>query len=111
MQSDAVANKLAFVENDFAVINADHGPQFVVQELLPAAFDILGEPNPVADREHDLLPLKHAKNPCLVKPQPLLDAILSDNDTFLLTSKNLPLFAAFKTLFSDSPPNGALGDL
>ena len=51
MQSDAVADKLAFVENDFAVINADHGPQLVVQELLPAAFDILGEPNPVADRE------------------------------------------------------------
>jgi hypothetical protein len=65
MQSDAVANNPAFVENDFAVINANHGPKLVVQELLPAAFDIFGEPNPVADREHDLLPLKHAKIPRL----------------------------------------------
>jgi hypothetical protein len=109
MESDAVANKLAFVENDFAVINANHGPQLVVQELLPAAFDILGEPNPVAHREHDLLPLKHAKIARLVKRQPLLDAILSDNDTSLLTSKDFPLFAAFKTLFFDSSVNSSLG--
>jgi hypothetical protein len=46
----------------------------------------------------------------LVKRQPLLDASLSDNDTSLLTPKDFPLFAAFKTLFSDSSPYGALGD-
>jgi len=80
--------------------------QLVVQELLPAAFDILGEPNPVADRERDLLPLKHAKIARLVKRQSLLDAILSDNDISLLTPKDFPLFAAFKTLFSDTPQWG-----
>jgi hypothetical protein len=61
MQSDAIANDLSFVEYDPALINADHGPQLVVQELLPAAFDILGEPNPVAAREHDLLPTAQRK--------------------------------------------------
>jgi hypothetical protein len=66
-------NKLAFVENDFAIINADHVPQLVVQELLPAVFDNFRESDPVVDREHDLIPLKHAKIARLVKRQPLLD--------------------------------------
>jgi hypothetical protein len=46
--------------------------------------------------------------PCLVKRQPLLDAILSDNDTSLLTPKDFPLFAAFKTLFLNSAANSSL---
>jgi len=36
-------------------------------------FDILGEPDPVPDRERDLLPLKHAKLPRLVEWQLLLN--------------------------------------
>ena len=56
MQSGAVANNLAFVEYDLALINADHGPQLVVQELLPAVFDVFREPDPVADRERDVPP-------------------------------------------------------
>jgi hypothetical protein len=34
MQSGAVANNLSFVEYDLSIINADHGPQLVVQKLL-----------------------------------------------------------------------------
>ncbi len=111
MQSDAVVNKLAFVDNDFAIINADHGPQLVVRTCCPAVFDIFRESDPVVDREHYLLSLEHAKIARMVKRQPLRDAILSDYDTSLLTPKDFPLFAVFKTLFSDSFPNGALGDL
>jgi hypothetical protein len=82
---------------------ADHGPQLVVQELLPAVFDVFSKPDPVADRERDLLPLEHAELLRLVKGQLLLDAILSDEDGSLLTTKDLPLLAAFKTLFSRKP--------
>jgi hypothetical protein len=64
MQSGAVANNLAFVEYDLALINADHGPKLVVQELLPAMFDVFRETDPVAHRERDLLLLEHAKLNC-----------------------------------------------
>jgi len=36
MQSGHGANNLAFIEYDLAVINADHGPELVIEELLPA---------------------------------------------------------------------------
>src|ERR1700761_6346972 len=58
MQSAPIANKLAFIEYDLAIINADDGPQLVVQELLPAMFDILGKSNPVTDCDADLLSLE-----------------------------------------------------
>jgi len=77
---------------------------------VPAAFDILGEPNPVADREHDLLPLKHAEIPRLVGWQLLLDAVLSDDDGSLVPAKDFPLFTAFKALFLDSSANSSLGN-
>jgi len=51
MQSGAIANDLAFVEYNLAIVNADHGPQLVVEELLPAVFDVFREPDPLADRE------------------------------------------------------------
>ena len=35
--------------------------QLVVQELPAAVFDIFSEPESVADRERDLVPLEHAK--------------------------------------------------
>jgi hypothetical protein len=74
MQSGAVANDLAFVQYDLALINADYGPQLVVEELLPSVFDVFREPDPVADRERDLLPLEHAEIARLIKWQLLLDA-------------------------------------
>jgi hypothetical protein len=57
----AVANSLALVEYDCALINAEHVSQLVVRELSAALFDIFSEPDPVADRERDLVPLEHAK--------------------------------------------------
>jgi hypothetical protein len=36
MQTDPIVNKLAFIEDDLAIIKADNDPEFVVQELLPA---------------------------------------------------------------------------
>jgi hypothetical protein len=51
-------------EYDLALINADHGPKLVVQELLPAMFDVFRESDPVAQRERDLLLLEHAKLNC-----------------------------------------------
>src|SRR5271166_2273877 len=35
MQGGAVANNLALLEYDLALIDADHGPQLVVEELCP----------------------------------------------------------------------------
>jgi hypothetical protein len=49
MQGGAIANNLARVEYDLAFINAEHCPQFVVEELVPAVFDVFREPDPVAD--------------------------------------------------------------
>ena len=69
MQSGTVANNLAFIEYDLAFINADHGPKLVVQELLPAVFDVFSEPDTVADRERDLFPLEHAELAGLTKRQ------------------------------------------
>jgi hypothetical protein len=102
MQSGAVANDLAFVKYDLALINANHGPQLVVEDVLPALFDVFREPDPVADREGDLLLFEHAELPRLVKWQLILDAIFPDNDSSLFAAKHLPLLAAFKTLFFDS---------
>src|ERR1700730_12226329 len=57
MQSGAVAKNLAFIEYDFALINAHHGPQLIVEESLSAVFKVFREQDPVADRELDFLPL------------------------------------------------------
>src|SRR6202012_120100 len=35
MQSGPSANNLAFIEYDLAIINADHGSDLVIEELLP----------------------------------------------------------------------------
>ena len=74
MQSGAVANDLAFVEYDFGLINAHHGPQLVVRESLPAVFDVFREADLVADRERHLLPLEHAELLRLIEWQLLLGA-------------------------------------
>jgi hypothetical protein len=48
MQSGAVANNLAFIEYDFDFVDADHGPELVIEELLPAVFNFFRESDPVA---------------------------------------------------------------
>jgi hypothetical protein len=102
MQSGPIANNLAFIEYDLDIINADHGPELVIEELLTAVFDVSRESDPVADCQRDLLSLEHTELPCLVEWQLLLDAILSDDDNTLLPAKGFPLFAALKSLFLNS---------
>jgi hypothetical protein len=65
------------------------------------------------DQAHgrNLLPLEHAKLRRLIGWQLFFNAVLSENDSFLLTAKDLPLLAAFKSLFFDSVVNGPLGIL
>ena len=76
-------HNLALVEYDLALINADHGPQLVVEELPPAEFDVSRKSDPVADRDVDLLPFEHTELARLVEWQNLLDAVLSDNGSSL----------------------------
>ena len=49
MEGGAVSNNLALVEYDLAIINGDHGPELVIEELVPAVFDVFRESDPVAD--------------------------------------------------------------
>jgi len=109
MQSGAIANDLAFVEYDLALFNSDYGAQLVIQELLPAVFDVFRKPDPVADRERNFFPHEHAELARLVEWQLLFDAILSDDDSSLLSAKDLPLFSASKALFFDSTANSPFG--
>ena len=109
MQSGPIANNLAFIEYNLAIINADHGPELVIEELLPAVFDVFRESDPVADCQRDLLSLEHTELPRLVKWQLLLGAVLSDDDSALLPAEDFPLFAAFKAFFLDSFANNSLG--
>src|SRR5215469_2502614 len=109
MQSGAAANNLAFVEYDPALINTDHGPNLVVQEVLPAMLHVFREPDPVANRDVNILPLEHAELPRLVQWQLLLDAILPNDDSSLLSAKDLPLLAAFKALFLHPHANSTPG--
>src|SRR5271165_2303086 len=67
MQGGPSANNLAFIKYDLAIINADHGPELVFEELLPAVFDVFRESDPVADGQSDLLSLEHTELPCLVE--------------------------------------------
>src|ERR1700676_3890578 len=75
MQSGPSENNLAFIEYDLALINADHAPGLVIEELLPAVFEVFRESDPVADCQRDLLSLEHTEFPCLVEWQLLLDAV------------------------------------
>jgi hypothetical protein len=72
MQSGPIANNLAFIEYDLALINADHGSELVIEDLLPAVFDVFRESDAVADCQRDLLSLEHTEFPCLVEWQLLL---------------------------------------
>src|SRR5271165_5112185 len=110
MQSGPIASNLASIEYDLAFINADHGPELVIEKLLPAVFDVFRESDPVADCQRDLLSLEHAELLCLVEWQLLLDAVLSDDDSSLLPAKDFPLFTAFKSLFPNSSANSSLGN-
>ncbi len=83
MQSGPIARTIAFVEYDLAIINADDGPELVIEKLVPAVFDVFRESDPVADCHHDFLTLEHTELPCLVDWQLLLDAVLSDDDSSL----------------------------
>src|SRR5690349_20597374 len=40
MKSGATANNLSLVEYNLALVDADDGPQLVVEELMPAVFDV-----------------------------------------------------------------------
>ena len=110
MQSGPIANNLSFIEYDLPIINADHGPELVIEELLPAVFEVFRESDPVADSQRDLLSLEHTEFSCLVEWQLLLDAVLSDDDSSLLPAKDFPLFSALKSLFWDSSANSSLGN-
>jgi len=81
MQSGSSANNLASIEYDLAHINADHGPELVIEKLLPAVFDVFRASDPVADGQRDLLSLEDTEFPCLVAWQLLLGAFLSNNDS------------------------------
>jgi hypothetical protein len=83
--------------------NAGYDPELVIEELLPAVFDVFRESDPVADCQRDLLSLEHTELPCLVGWQLYLDAVLSDDDDSLLPAKDFPLFAALNP-FSVTPP-------
>jgi hypothetical protein len=109
MQGGPSANYLAFVEYDPVIINADHGPELVIEELLPVVFDVFRESDPVADGQRDLLSLEHAEFSCLVEWQLLLDAVFSNNDSSLLPAKDFPLFTTPKSFFLDSATNNSLG--
>src|SRR5260370_27513240 len=61
-----VGNNLGFVEYNFFIINTDHWPQLVVEELLGAMFDVFREADPFADRGGDFLPVEPAELSCLV---------------------------------------------
>jgi hypothetical protein len=55
------ANNLAFIEYDLALINLDYGPKLVIEEPLPAVFDVFRKSDPVADCQRDLLSLEHTE--------------------------------------------------
>ena len=78
---------------------------------MPAAFDVFRKSDPITNRQRNLLPLEYAKFRRLIGWQLFFNAVLSENDSFLLTAKDLPLLAAFKSLFFDSVVNGPLGIL
>ena len=59
MQRGPSANNLAFIEYDLAIINADHGPELVIEKLVPVVFDVFRESNPVADCQRDLVARTH----------------------------------------------------
>ena len=48
MKTAAIASNLTSVEYDLALIDADHGPELLIEELLPAVFDVFRESDPVA---------------------------------------------------------------
>jgi hypothetical protein len=79
MQSGPIANNLPVIEFDLAFIDADHPPELVIEELLPAVFDVFRESDPVADCQRDLLSLKYIELLCLAERQPRLGAVLSDD--------------------------------
>jgi hypothetical protein len=109
MQSGPGANNLAFIKYDLAIINADHGPELVIEELLAAAFDVFRESDPAADSQRYLLSLEHTELPCLVEWQLFLDAAVTHDDSSLLPAKDFPLFAALKALFLNSAANRSPG--
>ncbi len=71
----------------------------LLRNFCPRYLTFISEPDPVADRQRDPLPLEHTELPCLVKWQLLLDAAVTDDDSSLLPAKDFPLFAAFKARF------------
>jgi hypothetical protein len=73
--------------------------------------DFFRKSGPITNQQRNLLPLEHPK----LRPHSggscFFNAVLSENDSFLMTAEDLPLLAAFKSLFFDSVVNGPLGIL
>jgi hypothetical protein len=86
MQSGPMANNLAAVEYDLALVNADHVRSSLLRNLCPRVFDVFRESDPVAHGQRDLLPLGDTEFPCLVEWQLLLGAVFSDDDSSLFWS-------------------------
>ena len=108
MKSGVRANNLAFVEYDLAVLDVDHSPELVIEELLPAVFDVFRESDPVADSQRDFL-CSNTLNFPVWSVAIASRRHLSDDDSSRLP-QDFPLFAAFKSFFLDSAANNSLGN-
>jgi hypothetical protein len=85
MQSGHIANSLAFIDYDLAIINTDHGLELVVNELRLRCLTFFV--NRIrSSLQRDLLSLEQTELSCLVEWQVLLDAILTDDDSSLFRS-------------------------
>jgi hypothetical protein len=98
MQGGPNANNLAFIEYDPVIINADHGPELVIEELLSAVLDVFRESDPVADGQRDLLLLEHTGFTCLLEWKLLLTPSFPTMADPSAPAKDLPLFVALKAL-------------
>jgi hypothetical protein len=49
MKTGAVANNLAFIDYDLTLVNADDGPELVVEEFVPSVFDVFRKSDSVAN--------------------------------------------------------------
>jgi hypothetical protein len=108
MEAGAVANNLAFVEYDLALINADHSSQLVVEKLMPMVLDVLVNrirstiASMIFSRSNTLNFLR------LVEWQPLFDAIFPTM-TAPPSRRRTSHCSALKSLFLDSAANNSLG--
>jgi hypothetical protein len=109
MQGAAVAKHLAFIEYDLALINTVRSSllkNFCPQRLTFFVNRIRSPIDSAICFRSNTLNFGASSGGSL-----FFNAVLSENDSFLLTAKDLTLLAAFKSLFFDSVVNGPLGIL